>query len=269
MDSAGDFVVAWQSYGQDGSGYGVFAQQYNANGAAYGSEFEVNTFTAGNQENPSVAMDATGTFVVAWQSQGQDGSGYGVFAKYYGPTGNAIPADVQINSFTTGNQQNPSVSMDAAGDFVVAWDSYHQDGSGYGTYAQLYTLAGGGQGSEFKVKRTRKNSNRSPRLLAMDSAGAFVVTWQSGAFTGHTEDGSQYGVYAQRDNRQRHARGQPIPGEQLHQGEPVLRCGGGDGFRRRFCRGLGDARQDGSGYGVYAKLLRPARRHYHRWHGHL
>ena len=31
MDSAGDFVVAWNSLGQDGSGLGVFAQRYGSN----------------------------------------------------------------------------------------------------------------------------------------------------------------------------------------------------------------------------------------------
>jgi hypothetical protein len=28
-DSSGNFVVLWQSYGQDGSGYGVFGQRYS------------------------------------------------------------------------------------------------------------------------------------------------------------------------------------------------------------------------------------------------
>ena len=26
MDSSGNFVIAWISYGQDGSGYGIFAE---------------------------------------------------------------------------------------------------------------------------------------------------------------------------------------------------------------------------------------------------
>ena len=29
MDADGDFVVTWNSYGQDGSEYGIYAQQYN------------------------------------------------------------------------------------------------------------------------------------------------------------------------------------------------------------------------------------------------
>jgi hypothetical protein len=49
-----------------------------------GSEFLVNTYTTGSQDDPSVAMTRSGDFVVAWDgAPGQDGSGYGVFAQRY------------------------------------------------------------------------------------------------------------------------------------------------------------------------------------------
>ena len=64
MDADGDFVVAWQSNLQDGSGNGIFAQRYNAAGVAQGVEFRVNTTTANFQVSPDIAMDADGDFVV-------------------------------------------------------------------------------------------------------------------------------------------------------------------------------------------------------------
>src|SRR5687767_537339 len=57
-DADGDFVVVWQSYAQDGSNFGIYAQRYDAAGAARGAEFRVNTFTTGSQRFPAVAMDA-------------------------------------------------------------------------------------------------------------------------------------------------------------------------------------------------------------------
>lgn len=44
--SNGGFVVTWQSFGQDGSGFGIYGQRYSAAGAAAGSEFRINTTTA-------------------------------------------------------------------------------------------------------------------------------------------------------------------------------------------------------------------------------
>ena len=41
-------------------------------------------YTTGSQDRPSVASDAVGNFVVAWDSSGQDGSDCGVFAQRFG-----------------------------------------------------------------------------------------------------------------------------------------------------------------------------------------
>ena len=49
-DPAGDTVIVWQSPDQDGSGFGVYAQRYNAAGVVLGSEFRVNTYTTGVQD---------------------------------------------------------------------------------------------------------------------------------------------------------------------------------------------------------------------------
>jgi uncharacterized repeat protein (TIGR01451 family) len=84
-DASGAFVIAWQGYGQ-GDAYGVYAQRYHSDGTPDGGEFQVNTYTTNSQTGPSAAMDVDGDLVVAWQSYGQDGSGYGVYAQRYAPS---------------------------------------------------------------------------------------------------------------------------------------------------------------------------------------
>jgi hypothetical protein len=44
-----------------------------------------------------------------------------------------------VSTFTTGDQAYPSIAADSAGDFVVAWMSYGQDGSLFGIFAQRYS----------------------------------------------------------------------------------------------------------------------------------
>ncbi|MCD6498296.1 MAG: DUF4215 domain-containing protein, partial [Deltaproteobacteria bacterium] len=188
----GRFVVVWQSYGQDGSGYGVYGQRYDAVGNALGGEFRVNTTTADQQDHPSVSMDATGDFVVVWQSSGQDGSGYGVYGQRYDASGNALGGEFRVNTTTANTQEMPSVSMDATGDFVVVWESYGQDGSGYGVYGQRYDASGNALGGEFCVNTTTADDQGYPSV-SMDAAGDFVVVWQS-----LNQDGPGYGVYGQR-----------------------------------------------------------------------
>jgi uncharacterized repeat protein (TIGR01451 family) len=192
MDADGDFVVAWQSGGQDGSSLGVYAQRYTGDGTPAGGEFRVNTYTTSWQGEPGAAMDADGDFVVAWTSDGQDGSSSGVYAQRY--TGDGTPAggEFRVNTYTTGVQQSPSVAMDADGDFVVAWESYGQDGSSWGVYAQRYAGDGTPAGGEFRVNTYTGNDQLLPGA-AMDADGDFVVAWESLG-----QDGSGYGVYAQR-----------------------------------------------------------------------
>lgn len=176
MDSHGNFVVTWSSYFGDGNNEGIFAQRYNAAGAKQGGEFLVNTYTTGIQRTPAVAMDATGDFVIAWVSVGQDGSGAGVFAQRYNAAGVAQGAEFRVNGYTTSDQDSAKIAMDSAGNFVVTWQSKGQDGSGYGVYARRYNSAGVAQSNNFQVNPITANDEVRPDV-AMDSSGDFIVTW--------------------------------------------------------------------------------------------
>jgi|AGTN01.1.fsa_nt_gi Haemolysin-type calcium binding protein related domain. len=77
-------------------GYGVYAQRYNVDGQTVGAEFRVNDTVLGNQSNPSVSARADGGFVVTWESENVDGSGYAIVEKVFSSTGES--ADVVFNT---------------------------------------------------------------------------------------------------------------------------------------------------------------------------
>ena len=68
--------MVWRSLGQDGQFAGVFGQRFGSDGNPAGTEFEVNTYTTGNQGSDGLDVDAapSGDFVVTWSSYDQDGS---------------------------------------------------------------------------------------------------------------------------------------------------------------------------------------------------
>jgi hypothetical protein len=88
-DTSGNFVVVWESGGQDFSTYGVFGQRYDSGGVPQGNEFPINTFTTSYQLSPSVSATGTDQFVVTWDSYGQDGSYFGVFGQRFDFSGGA------------------------------------------------------------------------------------------------------------------------------------------------------------------------------------
>jgi hypothetical protein len=251
MDADGDYVVTWQSTNQDTSGYGVYAQRYNAAGVAQGSEFQVHTVTANSQGSPAIAMDSDGDFVIVWDSGSQDGSSTGVYAQRFNSAGVAQGSEFRVNTFTTNAQSLAAVAMDADGDFVIAWGSNGQDGSGYGIFAQRYNAAGVAQGSEFQVN-TYTTSTQGVAAIAMDAAGNFVVSWNSSL-----QDSGTGGVYAQRFNSAGVAQGSEFQVNTYttgtQSGSAIAMDSDGD-----FVIAWQSSGQDGSSNGIYAQRYNSA-----------
>lgn len=188
----GGFVITWSSLSQDGSGWGVNGQRFDDTGAAVGAEFAVNTFTTGDQWLASVAGLADGGLIVTYDSDGQDGSGWGVYARRYNAAGNALGSEFLVNTTTANAQRETTVTGLTDGGFVVAWESIGQDGSGSGIYAQRYDSGGTAVGGEFRVNTFTGNDQRFAQMVAL-ADGAFLAVWSS-----FTQDGNNWGVYGQR-----------------------------------------------------------------------
>ena len=136
-----------------------------------GVELQVNLYTDDTQRLPTVAMDSDGDFVVAWQSQGQDGSSYGVFARRFSSAGAPVTGEIPVNAHTTSTQGYPVMSAAADGDFVVVWQSDNQDGLLYSVFGRRFTSAGTALTSaEFAVNTYTSGAQIIP-AMATDGAG--------------------------------------------------------------------------------------------------
>lgn len=184
----GGFVVTWASApfgsaaGQDGSGGGVFGQRYAADGTSLGGEFQINTYTAGDQMHPSVTALTNGGFVVTWMSNGQDGGGAGVFGQCYATNGSPVGSEFQVNGFVAGDQSFPSVTALQNGDFLVTWSSQNQDGDSWGVYGQRFAPDGAALGNEFRVNEMTAgmqlaDSSNCNDMLATLADGRVVQVW--------------------------------------------------------------------------------------------
>jgi len=191
MDANGDFVISWESYYGDlgDSYYSIHAQRYNALGETQGSEFQVNSYTTGEQKQPAVGMDSDGNFVISWHSYGQDEDYFGVFAQRYNSNGNAQGSEFHVNTYTTMSQTKPAVAMDEDGDFIITWTGHYYTYGG-GIFAQRYDSSGNPVGSEFQLN-TNFEGEQMDSSVAMDSDGDYIVTW-----TSNGQDGNGYGIFA-------------------------------------------------------------------------
>ena len=70
------------------------------------TEFQVNTYTQSSQNDPSITGLSDGGFVVTWGSDGQDGSGYGVFGQRFDANGD------MVERISSTDNQPPSLPTD-------------------------------------------------------------------------------------------------------------------------------------------------------------
>ncbi|WP_417683881.1 tandem-95 repeat protein [Roseibium sp.] len=248
----GGHVVTWSSSGQDGSGWGIYAQRFGSDGAAIGSEFRVNTFTNSTQFYPSATHLGDGGFVIVWSSYGQDGSSYGVFGQRFDATGNPVGAEFQVNTYVNSTQYLPSVASLADGGFVVNWNSSGQDGSSYGIFAQRYDVDGDKVGGEFQVNTYSNGYQFSNGDVSKNVAGladgGFVISWHDNG----GRDGSGYAVFAQQYDASGNAVGGEFQVNTYSTNTQYLSnvAGLSDGG---YVITWSSAGQDGSGYGIFAQ----------------
>ncbi len=248
MSPAGNFVIVWQSYsGIDPSDSGVFAQRFDASGNKVGGEFQVNQYTTGYQRNPRVAMITSGDFIVTWSSQ-QDAQSGAVMARRYDSAGNPLGGEFQVNTNELGAQYRPDVALDPAGQAIIVWQSFLQDGDGPGIYGQRLDGSGNKLGPEFNVNTYTTGTQRSPRVAAGPDSD-FTVLWES---FGNEGDPNSEAIVSQhfegnghRDQTETIANVATAGNQQL----PSIVCDD----RGQFVAVWESGGQDGSGYGIFGR----------------
>ncbi len=116
---SGASVVSWEAGPR--ASRDVFIRFLDKNGRFSTEILLVNSFVDGIQSNAAVAVSTAGEVLVVWSSNGQDGSGEGVYGQYFDSRGARSGGEFRINQNTGKNQACPSVAHIGDGRFVVAW----------------------------------------------------------------------------------------------------------------------------------------------------
>lgn len=192
--SNGRFVICWNSWGQDGSEYGVYARIYNSDLCSLGREFRVNGNTEGRQEGPTAAALSNGRFVVCWLSENPDGPGHGIYARLFTDERTALTWEFRVSTNRTGNA-DPIISSLANGGFIVYWLSEDKRD----VYAKVFDDNGAPLGAEIKLDISGVNDLELQEISAtVLKNGNFVVSWQQWTVGGNYQrifkpDGSPAG----------------------------------------------------------------------------
>ena len=190
----GGFLVVWQDDGgNDGSDYGAFARQFNAQGTATGPDFVLSDNTYGSQYLPNVTALAGGGFVATYSTNHANPTTYDeiVLARVFGANGTSSGTDLKIRpdgDVWFGNLEGSEVIALPDGGFVVLYSmTTAKPGNIYGDsdcYMRRFAADGKPLGAELRVNPGDGTVNDGHQLdlhgAALDN-GRLVLSWNDGA----------------------------------------------------------------------------------------
>ena len=248
-------AVAWESYGQDGNEYGVYAKVFNAiTGVNLTQEFQINYETNNYQQATSICALTKDTFAVAWDRYIQDGSVYGVYGRVFNATtGSNITSEFLVNSYLNNDQLNPSICALTKDLILITWNGEGTTDSN-GIYARFFKAnTGKPSGAQFLVNKYTDNSQQNPSVSTL-AENKIVFSW-----AGDLQDGDSYVVYARTLNLSASV---PLSSEFIvnkytngYQTNPSTFTLSNDKFGVAF---YGNGPADPSAYGVFVTLFGPA-----------
>jgi hypothetical protein len=156
-----------------------------------GSEFQLNSYVTGDQQRVSAAIASDGDFVTVWESEGQDGLGFGIFGKRFASSGAAQGTEFQVNTYIQAYDQFPRVASAADGAFTVVWTRSNGI-QAVDVFGRRFSSLGSPLGAEFLVNGYTTGSQLLP-AIASDPSGGTVVVWH-----GSGQGDTNYGIFGQR-----------------------------------------------------------------------
>lgn len=129
----------------------------------------------------AVSCAANGTFVVVFHTDETPAADrMDVLAQRFTPLGRKTGPVIRINSQAVGDQRDAAISHDAAGNFVVVWES--RDATATRIVGRRFKANGTADGADFVVdtQGATEQMPGEPDVAHVGAAGEFVVVWQAG-----------------------------------------------------------------------------------------
>ena len=243
----GSLVVVWEARGVTNETFNILARHFDVDSEPLTPVIQINQFDSTAQRRAAVSANSAGDQIIAWQSSGQDGSDWGIFARcmtFAGPGGD----EFLVNQTTQGGQARPRVAMADDGSFAIVW----QDNMGRSSFSyqrvmlRLYDDDCQPLTGEFQVNQVDEGIQDFPDIT-IDGAGVYVMVWQS-----FTPDFENQGIFGRRVDSQGQFVGDEFKISQeveAFQDFPAV-AGMPDGG---FMAAWETAGQDGSGFGIFAR----------------
>lgn len=193
-DGAGGAIVVWYDHRNNtgyNSGFAVYAQRIDANGATKWAQNGVPIATTDNPQNPfnEIIPDGAGGAIIVWQDY-RSGA-WQIYAQRINSAGAVqwVSNGIRVSTTAASYQYVARPVSDGAGGAIIAWKS-----SGGDLYAQRISGSGELQwGSEVPISVAA--DSQEGLQMTTDGSGGAIITWEDCRAGSAIRD-----IYAQRVN---------------------------------------------------------------------
>lgn len=183
----GGAVFVWQ--GGTRGAQDIYARFMGPDNTFTSGDILVNTFTSGQQGDPVVTALSDGSLVIAWSSQGQDGSMQGLYGQRLSASGQKLGEEFQINTRTDWNQRNAALTALPDAKFVAAWiDETGSDVTGEFAVTVRGRVFSGSTALTPEI-RLSDGTNTCSAVSIAALNGGFAAAWTERAGVGTDGDG--------------------------------------------------------------------------------
>ncbi len=138
-------------------------------------EIRANSFTMSTQGAAGVSFDEAGNLIAVWESRRQDKGNYGVYAQRFSPLGKRIGSEVRVNRTRRSAQWQPALT-DCGDRSWVGWESFGQDGDGFGCYMRRLDNDAPAGSDEVQLNEIT-SGNQTGLVLAPRVDGGIIAAW--------------------------------------------------------------------------------------------
>ena len=182
--------IGWESFGQDGDGFGCFLRRFGSDAVSGSDEIEVNAITRGNQTGLVLAPCSDGGVIAAWIGPQEESLQSKAWFVRFDRDGNRCGAPTRIDPGTDRTENLVSIASRGKRGFVAAWAAVGEDSRPAGIYARLFGPDGRATTPAFGINEGNDRGSIEP-ALATGPDGSFAVAWME-----IVERENNYGVRA-------------------------------------------------------------------------
>jgi hypothetical protein len=184
--ATGNFAVTWHASNDDSnSSDGIYVRLFRADGTALTGPIHVGKTTSTKDLSSSIAMNASGQFVVAWTHH-YSANDTDIHVQRFNADG-SLSGFEAVAAGSSHNESEPSVALDNYGNLMVA---YTYDYSSADQDVYVWAQRASGASNTFALATSTHNEHAPS--LALNGAGLGVVAYE------YDYSSTDHDIYAQR-----------------------------------------------------------------------